>query len=41
MAVNGPFLHGVRGQGLALMCDHGCQPTSVAVLEACNTLEIQ
>ena len=41
MAVNGQFLNGARGQSLSLMCDNGCQPTSVAFLEACNTLEIQ
>jgi putative transposase len=41
MAVNGQLLHGARGQSLSLMCDNGCQPTSVAVLEACSTLEIQ
>jgi putative transposase len=26
VAVNGQFLPGVRGQGLSLMCDSGCQP---------------
>jgi putative transposase len=40
MAVSGQFLNGARGQSLSLMCDNGCQPTSVAFLEACNTLEI-
>jgi putative transposase len=41
MAVNGQFLSGARGQRLSLMCDNGCQPTSVTFLAACNTLEIQ
>jgi putative transposase len=41
VAVNGQFLPGVRGQGLSLMCDSGCQPTSVAFLAACSTVEIQ
>ena len=39
MAVNGQFPNGARGQSLSLMCD-GCQPTAIAFLEACNTLEI-
>ncbi|HXG19788.1 MAG TPA: IS3 family transposase [Methylomirabilota bacterium] len=40
MAVNGQFPHGARGQGLSLMNDNGCQPTSLAFLRACATLEI-
>ena len=41
MAVNRQFPHGVRGQGVSLMSDHGCQPTSVAFMQACSTLGIQ
>jgi putative transposase len=40
MAVNSQFPHGVREQGLSLMSDNGCQPTALAFMEACNTLEI-
>ena len=41
MAVNQQFPEGARGKGLSLMSDNGCQPTSLAFMEACNTLEIQ
>jgi putative transposase len=40
MAVNRQFPDGVREQGLSLMSDNGCQPTSVAFMQACNTLGI-
>jgi putative transposase len=40
MAVNGLFPSGVRDQGPSLMSDNGCQPTSIAFMEACSTLEI-
>jgi putative transposase len=40
MAVNGQFPQGARGQGVSLMRDHGCQPTSTAFMQACATLEI-
>lgn len=40
VAVNNQFPHGARDQGLSLMSDNGCQPTSLAFMEACNTLEI-
>jgi putative transposase len=39
-AVNQQFPDGVRGYGLALMCDNGCQPTSLAFMETCSTLGI-
>ncbi len=39
-AVNAQFPYGARGHGLSLMSDHGCQPPSVAFLEACRALEI-
>jgi putative transposase len=39
-AVNGRFPHGAREQGLSLMSDNGCQPTSMAFMEACSTLGI-
>ena len=38
MAVNRQFPEGAREQGLALMRDNGCQPTSVAFMRACSTL---
>jgi putative transposase len=40
MAVNQQFPDGARGKGLSLMSDDGCQPTSLAFMEACSTLEI-
>jgi putative transposase len=40
MAVNRQFPDGVREQDLALMRDHGCPPTSVAFMQACNRLGI-
>jgi putative transposase len=39
-AVNAQFPDGARGHGLSLMSDNGCQPTSVAFLEACRALQI-
>jgi putative transposase len=41
MAVNRQFPAGVQGHGLSLMSDHGCQPTSMAFMQACGTLGIQ
>jgi transposase InsO family protein len=41
MAVNRQFPGGVQGQGLSLMSDNGCQPTSTAFMRACGTLGIQ
>ena len=41
MAVNRQFPDGVRGQSLGLMSDNGSQPTSLAFLRTCSTLEIQ
>jgi putative transposase len=40
MAVNRQFPEGVRGQGVSLMSDHGCQPTSTAFTQACGLLGI-
>jgi transposase InsO family protein len=40
MAVNQQLPEGARGMGVALMSDNGCQPTSLAVMEACRSLEI-
>jgi putative transposase len=40
MAVNRQFPSGVRAQGLSLMSDTGCQPTSIAFMKSCATLEI-
>ena len=39
-AVNQRFPEGARGQGLSLMSDNGCQPTSLAFMEACSRLGI-
>ena len=41
MAVNHQFPAGARDQGLSLMSDNGCQPTSLAFMKACRTLGIQ
>ena len=41
MAVNRQFPEGVQGQGLSLMSDNGCQPTSTALMRACRSLGIQ
>jgi putative transposase len=40
MAVNRQCPAGVREQGLSLMSDNGCQPTSVAFMQACSALGI-
>ena len=40
MAVNHEFPTGTRDQGLSLMSDHGCQPTSLAFMRACHTREV-
>jgi putative transposase len=40
MAVNRQFPQGVRGQGVSLMCDNGCQPTSTTFMQTCAALEI-
>ena len=40
MAVHRQFPAGVRAQGLSLMRDHGCQPTSTRFLRTCGTLGI-
>jgi putative transposase len=39
MAVNRPCPQGARGQGVSLMGDHGCQPTSTTFLPTGATLE--
>jgi putative transposase len=41
MAVNHQFPAGARDQGVSLMSDNGCQPTSLAFMKACRTLGIQ
>ena len=38
MAVNGQFPDGVRGHGLHLMSNNGCQPTAVAFMRTCGQL---
>jgi putative transposase len=40
MAVNQQFPDGARGKALSLMSDNGCQPPSIAFMEACSTMEI-
>lgn len=40
MAVNRQLSEGVRGKGLSLMCDNGCQPTSMGFMKACSVLGI-
>jgi putative transposase len=40
MAVTHQFPQGVRGQGVSLMSDHGCQPTSTTFMQTCATWEI-
>lgn len=40
MAVNHQFRDGARGQGLSLMSDNGCQPTSISFMKACGALGI-
>jgi putative transposase len=39
-AVNRQFPGGVQGEGLRLMRENGCQPTSVTFMRACRTLGI-
>jgi putative transposase len=40
IAVDGQLPHGARDQGLSLMSDNGCQPASLAFMEACRRLGI-
>ncbi len=40
MAVKRPCPAGVRGPGVSLLRDHGCQPPSMACMHACATVEI-
>lgn len=40
-AVDHQFPHGVRGGGLHLMSDNGCQPTALSFMKACRTMGIQ
>jgi putative transposase len=39
-AVNRQFHEGVRGRGVSLMSDNGCQPASTAFMQACGLLGI-
>ena len=34
------YTEGVRAQGVPLMSDNGCQPTSVAFMKTCSTVGI-
>lgn len=40
-AVNRQFPDGVRDQGLHVMSDNGCQPTSVAFMKACGQIGVR
>ena len=40
-AVNRQFPQGVRGQGLSLMSDNGCQPTAESFMAACRALGLR
>ena len=41
MALQDSFPHGVRGQGLHLMSDNGCQPTGTLFMRECALLDIE
>lgn len=41
MAVNRQFPNGSRGQGLHLMSDNGCQPTSRRFMKSCSLMGIK
>jgi putative transposase len=41
MAVNSQFTDGARDQGLSLMSDNGCQPTSLSFMKSCGELGIK
>lgn len=41
MAINNQFPYGVRGQGLKLVSDNGCQPTSTSFMKEMSELEIE
>lgn len=41
MAVNNQFQDGAREQGVSLMSDNGCQPTSISFMKACSDLGIK
>ena len=41
MAINLQFRDGARGQGVCLMSDNGCQPTSISFMKACSDLGIR
>ena len=40
LAVNRQCPNGARGHGISLMSDNGCQPTSLAFMQACHSLGI-
>jgi len=40
MGVEKKFPDGVRGKGLNLMSDNGCQPTSLRFMKTCGTLDV-
>jgi putative transposase len=40
-AANRQFKDGVRGEGLSLMSDNGCQPTSITFMKTCRDMDIK
>jgi putative transposase len=38
-AANRQFKDGVRGEGLSLMSDNGCQPTSITFMKTCRDMD--
>lgn len=40
-AVNHQFPEGIRGQGVNLMADNGCQPTAISFMKACSDMQIK
>ena len=40
-AVNRQFPEGIRGQGVNLMADNGCQPTAISFMKACSDMQIK
>lgn len=40
MAANRQFPNGIKNQNVNLMSDNGCQPTSIAFMQACNNMGV-
>ena len=41
MGLNRQFPEGVKGKGLNLMSDNGCQPTSISFMKACSAVGVK